>query len=123
MVTMSSLLSLIELRRFRSCPVDCPKLTDKISSLAQYFAVISSAVTANTPFWFRGHSEPHYSLTPSALRYRTAAKRSQALQLISEFMWHKWGKEPSGRIVGKQEVIREESANRQGQISRRLAVC
>lgn len=66
--------------------MDCPRLTDKISSLAEYFAVISSAVTANTPFWFRGHSEPHYSLTPSALRYRTAARRSQALSLISEFI-------------------------------------
>ena len=82
---MAARLSSPELRRFRPCPVDCPKLTNRISSLADYFAVISSAVSAHVPFWFRGHSEPHYSLTPSALRYRTATKRTQALQLISEF--------------------------------------
>lgn len=85
MATMSPRLSPIELRRFRTCPVDCPKLTDRISSLADYFALISSAVSAHAPFWFRGHSESRYSLTPSALRYRTTAKRLQALQLITEF--------------------------------------
>ena len=85
MTTMSPRLSPTELRRFRSCPVDCPKLTDRISSLADYIAILSSAVSAHAPFWFRGHSESHYSLTPSALRYRTVTKRSQALQLISEF--------------------------------------
>jgi len=82
---MTSRLSPIELRRFRSCPVDCPKLSDRISSLADYFAVISSAVSAHAPFWFRGHAESRYSLIPSALRYRTATKRSQALQLMLEF--------------------------------------
>jgi hypothetical protein len=85
MPTTPPRLSPIEFRRFRSCPVDCPKLTDRISSLADYFAVISSAVSAHAPFWFRGHCDLRYSLTPSALRYRTATKRSQALQLISEF--------------------------------------
>jgi hypothetical protein len=79
-------LSRAELRRFASCPVDCPKVTLRISALADYFAVIGSAVGADTPFWFRGHPEPYYSLTPSALRYKTTAKRLQALDLMTEFM-------------------------------------
>lgn len=78
-------LSSFEIARFKSCPVDCPKLKNKITSLADFFAVISSAVAADAPFWFRGHSEPQYSLTPSALRYRTMHKRGKALELISEF--------------------------------------
>lgn len=78
-------MSLLELRRFRPCPVDCPKLPDKISSLSDYFAVISSAVGASSPFWFRGHSNITHSLTPSALRLRSVARRSQALSLLSEF--------------------------------------
>jgi FRG domain len=85
MASTSPHLSPIELERFKSCPVECPRLRDRVSSLADYFAIISSAVGAHAPFWFRGHPESRYSLTPSALRYRTASQRSQALQLMPEF--------------------------------------
>lgn len=78
-------LSVTEFKRFQLCPVDCPKLPDKILSLADYFAVISSVVSARTAFCFRGNCNLGHSLTPSALRYRTPEKRTAALQLLSEF--------------------------------------
>ncbi len=37
------------------------------------------------PFWFRGHEDFSFSLTPSALRYTSAAQRQKALSLLSEF--------------------------------------
>jgi hypothetical protein len=79
------MLSVSELKRFNVCPVDCPKLRQKISSLAHYFAAISSIVSTDDPFWFRGHAEPQCSLTPSALRYSKASDRDKALGLMAEF--------------------------------------
>ena len=78
-------LSASEIRRFAVCPVECPKLRQKITSLADYFSVISSVVSTDDPFWFRGHSEVHWSLTPSALRYPLMADRTKALELMTEF--------------------------------------
>jgi hypothetical protein len=78
-------LSASEIRRFAVCPVECPKLRQKITSLADYFSVISSTVSTDDPFWFRGHSEAQWSLTPSALRYRLMADRTKALELMTEF--------------------------------------
>jgi hypothetical protein len=74
-----------ELRRFKACPVDCPKLRQKITSLADYFDVISSTVSGNERFWFRGHENLKYSLTPSALRYKKEKDRRTALDLMSDF--------------------------------------
>ena len=78
-------LSATELRRFKSCPVDCPKLKQKIASLADYIQVISSTVSGNQRFWFRGHDKAKYSLTPSALRYPRESDRQMALDLMSDF--------------------------------------
>jgi hypothetical protein len=36
-------------------------------------------------FWFRGHGDLTWSLTPSALRYEEVDKRNKALQLVSDF--------------------------------------
>jgi len=85
MATRLTALSPAEFRRFASCPVDCPKLAQRITSLADYFAVVSSTVSGNRRFWFRGHEEPGFHLTPSALRYSKAADRKTALELMSEF--------------------------------------
>jgi len=74
-----------ELRRFRGCPVKCPRLKYKIQSLADYFSVISSVIGSEGPFWFRGHADADWSLTPFALRYGKYAERERALRLISEF--------------------------------------
>jgi hypothetical protein len=78
-------LSATESRRFKACPVDCPKLRQKITSLADYIQVISSTVSGNQRFWFRGHEKASYSLTPSALRYAKENDRKTALDLMSDF--------------------------------------
>ena len=78
-------LASTEYRRFSTCPVKCPKLRDKILSLADYFSVLSTAMASGVQFWFRGHSDVTWSLTPSALRYPTAATRTSALKLLDDF--------------------------------------
>jgi len=78
-------LSTAERKRFAKCPVKCPRLHDRIESLADYVAVISSAITTNERFWFRGHKDFLFSLTPSALRYSEFSDRTRALELISDF--------------------------------------
>jgi len=78
-------LSASELRRFKLCPVDCPKLRQKITSLADYVQVISSTVTGDERFWFRGHEDANYSLTPSALRPKRESDRQKALDLMADF--------------------------------------
>jgi FRG domain-containing protein len=78
-------LSREEMKRFLNAPVVCPKLAYKVGSLADYFAVISSAVTKDELFWFRGHARTSWKLVPMALRYKSKAERERALALISEF--------------------------------------
>jgi hypothetical protein len=78
-------LSKAEIRRFVGCPVQCPTVSQKITSLADFFAVISSTVGGDEIFWFRGHSEVSHTLTPSALRYRKDADLVRAKELITEF--------------------------------------
>src|ERR1700686_1645381 len=78
-------LSGSELRRFRICPVRCPQVSQKINSLADYFAVISSTVSGEDVFWFRGHSDVSYSLIPSGLRFSKVSDRVKAYELMAEF--------------------------------------
>jgi hypothetical protein len=78
-------MSATELRRFQACPVNCPKLKQKITSLADYIQIISSTVSGTGKFWFRGHEEATHSLTPSALRYNKEEDRQTALNLMSDF--------------------------------------
>src|SRR5579862_157707 len=79
------MLSASERKRFAVSPVRCPQLPQKIRSLADYFAVISDAIRTTEPFWFRGHEDTTYRLTPSALRYTEEKKRAKALALMAEF--------------------------------------
>ena len=79
------LLSASERKRFAVSPVRCPQLRQKIISLADYFAVVSDAIRTSDPFWFRGHDDITYRLTPSALRYADETKRAKALALMADF--------------------------------------
>lgn len=74
-----------EIKRFKRSPVKCKRLSQKIASLAEFLAVISSAIAANERFWFRGHDDVTYSLTPSALRYSALSNRQKALALMADF--------------------------------------
>jgi hypothetical protein len=63
----------------------CPRVSQKISSLADYFAVISSTVSGEDMFWFRGHSEVSHTLVPSSLRMSKIGDRLKAYELMAEF--------------------------------------
>src|SRR6266699_2004440 len=72
-------------RRYRKCPLDCPRHFDtEIASLSDFFEVFHSLLEAGKIFWFRGHSNHLYKLAPSALRYDTVEERDRALGLVGE---------------------------------------
>jgi hypothetical protein len=79
------LLTKSESARFRHCPVDCLKLPDKITSLADYISVISTTITSEETFWFRGHPDMKWALIPSALRYPSEDDCGKALALVADF--------------------------------------
>lgn len=74
-----------EQRRFAACPVKCKRLRQRIASLADFFGAISGVVSAEDTFWFRGHAEPQWSLTPGALRPARVGDRKKALDLMADF--------------------------------------
>lgn len=72
-------------KRYRSCPLRCPRYLDtEIATLSDFFAVFSSLLEVGKVFWFRGHPDLVYRLAPSALRYSTKQQRDQALNLIAD---------------------------------------
>ena len=84
-MTSIAKLSHAEYKRLSLCPVNCPKLRQRIQSLADFFSVLSTAITMDIQFWFRGHADVKWSLTPSALRYATETSRTKALKLLDDF--------------------------------------
>lgn len=85
MPPVSQNLTSIERKRFQRSPVRCVQHTLRITSLADYLAVLSDATRSEDVFWFRGHEDVMYSLTPSALRYPLSGDRQKALELMSHF--------------------------------------
>lgn len=85
MTASKGVLSSTEIRRFARCPAKCPILTQRVENLADYFSVISSSITGNDQFWFRGHEDASWELAPTGLRYKREADRARALGLVSEF--------------------------------------
>ena len=63
----------------------CPRYRRKITSLGDYFNVLNHLLRSGGPFWFRGHANWEFNLTPSALRYRSPSKRDKALALLGDF--------------------------------------
>lgn len=64
---------------------DCAVVDYLVNSLSDYFAVLNAMLKGPEPFWFRGHGNLGWSLTPSALRYSKAAERDKALGLLADF--------------------------------------
>ena len=85
MPTNTQLLTRDELDRFAKSPVKCSRLRQKIASLADFLAVMSDAIRTEEPFWFRGHEDVTFSLTPSALRFSEYSNRVKALGLMADF--------------------------------------
>jgi hypothetical protein len=65
--------------------VDCKLVPFRVESLSDYFAIFSRSFRALSPYWFRGHADHRWSLTPSALRYSVRADRDKAINLLPEF--------------------------------------
>jgi len=57
-----------------------------VDHLGSYFSILNSVIRKEKEFWFRGHANSDWGLTPSALRYQTKAQRTKALRLLSDFM-------------------------------------
>jgi hypothetical protein len=73
-------------KRLRSeCPVQCPQTKARVRNLADFFSVIGATIQTPDVFWFRGHSEHTWGLTPTALRFKTRAERQKALDLLADF--------------------------------------
>jgi hypothetical protein len=79
-------LSKEERRRFRDCPVRCRRIEDeRVSSLSDYLAILSALLADEDQFWFRGHNNLAWELTPSGLRYRNLERRNRAIELLRDF--------------------------------------
>ena len=72
-------------RAGRKTTAVCPVVREVIDRLGTYFDVFNSLLRKNETFWFRGHGDCTWSLTPSALRYKEESARNKALQLVSDF--------------------------------------
>lgn len=57
----------------------------RIEKLSEYFEVLDAFVTGDEKFWFRGHSDHTWTLTPSALRPPKKKERIAAFALVDEF--------------------------------------
>jgi hypothetical protein len=85
MAAAMELLNADELKRFKKSPVKCSQLRQKIAGLADFLGVISDAIRTDDPFWFRGHADVAFSLTPTALRFSKFSQRTKALELMADF--------------------------------------
>lgn len=85
MMSSEGKLTRSETRRFEKCPVDCLRVTDRIASLGDYLTLLSSTLSDDERFWFRGHREVAWDLIPSALRFSDLQKRNAALDLMPDF--------------------------------------
>lgn len=56
-----------------------------VTSLSDYFGVVTGVQRKDAVFWFRGQEDYTWDLTPSALRFPKQKQRSDALDLLSEF--------------------------------------
>jgi hypothetical protein len=56
-----------------------------IKSLAAFFDACDVAMKKGATYWFRGHADVSWTLTPSALRYTAVESRNRALALLADF--------------------------------------
>jgi hypothetical protein len=85
MAAATGVLSRSELRRFARSQARCAMLKQRVENLADYLSVISSLITGTDQFWFRGHEDAGWELTPTALRYKRQNDRTRALGLVAGF--------------------------------------
>jgi len=59
--------------------------SEPITSLGMFFRTLDTWLKRGSVYWFRGHADINWTLTPSALRYETKAQRDKALKLLDDF--------------------------------------
>jgi len=69
----------------RSASLQAPVYPHSINSIGDFFAVIDGLLRPGQLYWYRGHGNPAWTLTPSALRPRMASVRKHALALHHDF--------------------------------------
>lgn len=63
----------------------CRPYPRQIESLGEFFSICNGLLKEDGVFWFRGHADLRWTLTPSALRYANAEVRNKALTLLRDF--------------------------------------
>ena len=71
--------------RFKRRGPLCQEVKSGVRTLSDYVTSFSSVVRAGELFWFRGHADVTWRVTPSALRSDAEATREVALDLIADF--------------------------------------
>jgi hypothetical protein len=56
-----------------------------ITGLGEFFSMCAGMLEDDTEYWFRGHADLRWTLTPSALRYSRGTTRNDALNLLHDF--------------------------------------
>jgi len=72
-------------QRYEAEGPNCALLPMVIGCLGDFTAAVSAFQSADAPFWFRGHGDFRWGLSPSALRLRKRSGRDRALELAYEF--------------------------------------
>jgi hypothetical protein len=67
------------------CPVKCKLVKHRIEGLTDFLNVAASVISDDARYWFRGHRDAEWRLTPSALRFDSTAKIDAALGLMRDF--------------------------------------
>ena len=63
----------------------CQPHPKHIESLGEFFSICNGLLKEDGVFWFRGHADLRWTLTPSALRYASVEARTKALNLLRDF--------------------------------------
>jgi len=85
MPTASFRLPVGFMRRFNRGGTKSRLVRIQVANLSEYFAVLAAQLKGGDQFWFGGHADAGWSLTPGALRFDAAKARKTALDLIYEF--------------------------------------
>ena len=63
----------------------CPIVPKKVTRMGEYFDMLNNLVQKGGTYWYRGQGSITWTLTPSALRFRTLNERTKALGLLADF--------------------------------------
>jgi len=72
----------------------CP-IVGKVTRMGEYFDMLNELMEKGRMSWYRGQGDIAWTLTPSALRFRTLNERSKALGLPADFKRYAEGRIPN----------------------------